>query len=152
MASNGTALGMVRPGPSVMATSSSLTLSHFFLSYPLSPRSQAQYTLTSLLPSPNGISLVLLTPPNLSSQVLSNLSGLKLSASSQDLGSLCMAQALTNNIVPRGTSYPPMVQLLDKNGAAGYSRKVPEIPSRKVPEIIFRRYGSLERSALSIKC
>ncbi len=52
----------------------------------------------ALLIMPNGIYL----NPSLSPLVASNLSGLNLVGSSYRLGSLCMNQAFTNKIVPRG--------------------------------------------------
>ncbi|KAF4359627.1 hypothetical protein G4B88_000438 [Cannabis sativa] len=52
-----------------------------------------------LLPNPNGISKFMLFS-------FSNLSGLKLSGSSHNSGSLCIAHILTNTIVSRGMSYP----------------------------------------------
>ncbi|KAK2972530.1 hypothetical protein RJ640_006596 [Escallonia rubra] len=74
-----------------------------------------------LLPIPNGTKLC---PPF---SLPSNLSGLKVVGSSHTARSLCMAHALTSNIVPRGTSNPPTVESSDdscgtRRGAVGYNR------------------------------
>ena len=126
MASNGTTFGMVIPLPLVMSTISLVTLSHskHWISDPnvkLTVRWTRPTPRQALLPNPKGINLYGSHSP------ISNLSSLKLVVSSHNSGSLCMAHALTNKIVSRGISYPPIVQSLEekwgtKKGAAGYNR------------------------------
>lgn len=65
----------------------------------------ANQTRQARRPIPNGINFWSVT-------FFSNLSGLNFSCSSPYIwyGSLCMAHTFTNNIVPRGTSYPATMQ------------------------------------------
>ncbi|KAF4389003.1 hypothetical protein F8388_026732 [Cannabis sativa] len=116
MASNGTALGIVSPLPSTMSISLSSILfqsKHWIKDPNVKPimRWAKLFPGQARLPSPNGISLY---PSLFSLLIFSNLSGMKLSASFHNLESLCIAHALTNKIVPRGTSYPLMVQSLEE--------------------------------------
>nr|TKS07799.1 hypothetical protein D5086_0000109530 [Populus alba] len=81
----------------------------------------------ALLPIPKGMKLHASTLP-----VDSNLSGLKLVGSSHSAGSLWRDHAFTNNMVPAGTWYPPMVQSEDGmcggiSGVTGHKRRFSEM-------------------------
>lgn len=127
IARNGVALGIEAPLPSAISTHLPSTLLHS-KHWIIDPRAKHTNRWASAAPgqarrpNPNGINF-------LSSPCSSNLSGLNLSGSFHNIGSLCMAHTLVNNIVPRGISYPVTLQSFDdmratSNGSAGYRRNV----------------------------
>ena len=81
----------------------------------------------ALLPIPKGMNLHAPTLP-----ADSNHSGLELVGSSHSVGSLWRDHAFTNNMVPAGTWYPPMVQSEDGmcggiSGVTGHKRRFSDI-------------------------
>ncbi|KAG6471109.1 hypothetical protein ZIOFF_072206 [Zingiber officinale] len=127
-ASNGIALGMDSPGPSVMSSSSGDTFSHSkhwtnVVSISPTIRIARPSSGHRRRPIPSGMNLY----PSAASPVM-NLSGLNFSGSSQRPASLWIAHTLTSSIVPTETSNPATVQSLEvswgtRRGAAGLQSK-----------------------------
>ncbi|KAG6471105.1 hypothetical protein ZIOFF_072202 [Zingiber officinale] len=123
-ASNGVALGMDSPGPSVISTSSGDTFSHSkhwtnVASISATIRIVRPTPRHHRCPIPNGMNLY----PSAASPAM-NLSGLNFSGSSQRPTSLWIAHALTSSMVSAETSNPATVQSLEvswgaRRGAAG---------------------------------
>ena len=130
LATNGRALGVMRPTPSLMSTISSPSLSHskHWISDPntkLTTLIAKPSPAHPLLPNPNGKNM----NPSLGLSGPKKLSGLSFVGSAHSIGSFWMAQTLTSSIVPDGTRKPPTVHCSDDSwagisGAAGHIRRV----------------------------